>query len=445
MNCGTRPHRQWKSAAALPLLVAGLCGCADQAPAIRDRAPALPAADEPGFRVAQHTRWMLVGDALTPADDVLELGVAAPPGVEVIDAFVGDLPGVRMRSSGRNFQVDVDVSSLGPGAHDVVLAADGAELGFAHRVIRRSHPLYVVVSNDWDDPDNSQQALDWQRELHAEHPELRVTHFVGPYTFTDETVSAGRRAELVAWLTDLRDREGDEIGLHIHPYCSFVVAAGVPCRTEPSSVYFGGDESGYTVLLAAYLPAELDALFATAGRLFAEHGLDRPTSFRAGGWIADREVLAALARAGHVADTSANNWRRMEEWEGVQNDVLWTWNMTHWSSIGDTSQPYYPSNADVQAAGDDPIGILEVPDNGILVDYVTGREMIEIFDANFDGQPLPAPVAYSIGYHPSSLTFDFVDRLHSALRHVDEHLAAHDRGPAVYARLSDLAAVWPAP
>ena len=87
-------------------------------------------------------------------------------------------------------------------------------------------------------------------------------------------------------------------------------------------------------------------------------------------------MLSALAANGYVADTSANNWARMEEWDGQQNGVLYEWNSAHWSSINETSQPYYPNVDDILSDAPPTLPILEVPDNGILVDYVTGEEMV---------------------------------------------------------------------
>jgi len=170
-----------------------------------------------------------------------------------------------------------------------------------------------------------------------------------------------------------------------------------------------------------------------------------PTSFRAGGWRAELHTLRALAAAGFTVDSSANNWRRLEEWNQPDGTTLYAWNMEHWATIGDTSQPYYPSETDILADAAPHLPILEVPDNGILVDYVTTQEMIEIFDANWGGGALLAPKAYSVGYHPPNFSSDRRDTLSRALEYVDQHLHAYDAGPAVYVTLSSLTKVWPRP
>ena len=152
----------------------------------------------------------------------------------------------------------------------------------------------------WDDPDHEDEVLRRQEWLHEMHPELKITHLVGPYTFTEREVSENRRNELVSWLLAARDDHGDEIGLHIHPYCSFVEEAGVSCRHRPSLKYAGDDPTGYTVSCAAYTEEEFAQLLRRADEFFLERGLEKPTSFRAGGWTADLSVLRALAATGYL-------------------------------------------------------------------------------------------------------------------------------------------------
>jgi hypothetical protein len=432
----------WRFLSALAAVAA--CGGSGSGPGEK---PAAPAENDPAFRVERVRRWMLIGNAVTPGHDDIEIQVFAPAGVDTVDVWLDDQPGVRLnRGDEGDFRQVLDASQLAAGEHELLFAADGAETGFARIAITRSHPLYVVVSTDWDDADNSADSLLQQERLHMFHPELRLTHFVGPYTYTDPLVDEERRQFLTDWVLGMRDEFDDEIGLHIHPYCNFVDTTGVPCRTEPSTVYSAGDETGYTVMCSAYSEEEFTELLLAADALFEENGLGKPTSFRAGGWTADLGTLRALAAAGYVADTSANNWRRMEEWEGQQNGVLYEWNKEHWATIDDTSQPYYPSVSDILVAGSPSVPVLEVPDNGILVDYVSGEEMIEIFDANWDGSSaLEQPIAYSIGYHPSNFNSTYRVRITVALTHAEQFLASHDAGPVVYATLSELARVWPPP
>ncbi|MBK9030246.1 MAG: hypothetical protein IPL61_02715 [Myxococcales bacterium] len=413
----------------------------------RTAPPAPPAAgNDPAFAVGDVALWNLVGDALTPGQDTLTLEVVAPADTDVIDVWVAGGPGQRLTAAGdHRFTGAVSIATLGPGEYDVLFAADGATTAFARAPFFRTHPMYFVVSTDWDFPEPGQAALDAHDQLRAAHPDIRFTQFVGPYTYTDTVVTEARKAEITTWLTTRRDQYDDEIALHIHPWCHFVAAAGIPCITDQSTVY-QTDASGYTIKVSAYGQDDFETLLATADEIFMDHGLGKPVTFRAGGWTASVDTLKALAAQGYVADTSALNWARLEEWNRPPGSELYNWNMATWSTIGDTSQPYHPNVDDKQSPAAPHVPILEVPDNAIMVDYVSTLEMIEIFGANWPGPALTAPKVYMMGFHPSSSwTSEEFNRVDGILDHADLYRASEHAGPVVYAVLRDLPTVWPAP
>jgi hypothetical protein len=414
----------------------GACG---GTPSLRDEPPAPPDQNDPDFDVDGVLGWYLVGNQLTPGGDTLSARITAPDGVEVVDAWVAGRPGVRLPREDGAFVLEAALGELEAGTYELLLAADGDDTAFARFELHRSHPLYFLVSTDWDYADPGQTQLDYHQQVHEEHPGVLITHFLAPYTFTDPDVSDQREAAIVDWAKRMRDDHGDELALHIHPYCHFVEYAGLPCNTTESTVY-DDDPTGYTIGLWAY-DDSFGQLLDAADQLFEEAGWGKPVSFRAGGWTATIETLRALADDGFVADTSANNWARMEEWQG--DGTLYDWNMEHWAPIDDTSQPYYPNTLDPLSADDPALSILEVPDNAIMIDYVTVAEMTEIFAANWDGAPLAAPVSYMMGWHPAALfPASSRDRVDGVLDLADDHLASDGRGPVVYARLRDMPLVW---
>ncbi len=406
--------------------------------------PTAPAENDPDFFVSTIRMWNLVGNAATEGHDELSLEVVAPSGVAEVRPWVDGAPRDPLQPDGDTFAADLDISGLEPGWHEILLQADGADTAFAVLEFARSHPLYILTSVDWDDADISDNELAWHLTLHEDHPELLLTEFVGPYTFTEDNVSEERADELVQWLLALRDTHAAEIGLHIHAYCSFVEYAGVECRHEPSFYSDDGDETGYTVFSNAYTEQEYATLLEAADEIFVEHGLGKPITFRAGGWTADAGVLRALEATGYVADTSAANWSCLEEWDGNANGELWAFLTDQWSEIDATSQPYFPSQEDAGVPGEPSIGILEVPDNACLADYVSGDEMIAVLDANFDGEPLHEPKVWSIGFHNRTAGFmmNFRTPIEEALTYADALLVSGDGGPLVYGTLSDTALVW---
>jgi len=388
--------------------------------------------------------WYLIGNALTPGNDTLSLRAPAPEGADSIELWIDGRKIESLDVVDAEVSYEGDISDLEAGEHELRLIIVGAEPSeiYAKVIFFRSHPLYVIVTNDWDTSDHPDSNMAREDELRAHHPDLVVTHFVGPYTFTDPELDPARRELLVERMKRLHEERGDEIGLHIHPYCNFVEYAGIPCRTEPTYATSWRSE-GYTVFCSAYTEDEFTTLLRTAQSLFDTNGLGTPTSFRAGGWSLEIHTMRALAAAGFVADTSANNWKRLEEWAEHTDATLYPWNMSHWATIDETSQPYYPSETDILASEPPYVPVLEVPDNGILADYVTTDEMIQMFEANWDGGALGAPRQFSIGYHPISYSADYPQRLDGALTHIDQFLAEDDAGPVVYSTLSNVVNVWP--
>ncbi len=409
--------------------------------------PVAPSADDPAFTVSQLSDWLLVGDGLTPEDTVWRATVTAPASVSGVEAWIdGDGPHGASGGAG-SFDVQLDVTGLAVGFYQVVLAEPGASTGFASRTFHRSNAIYAVMATDWDDADNADYYLNNMDVLRARHPELRYSHYFGPYSLTDPTVSDGRRAQLVEWLLARRDANGDEIGVHLHPYCTFVDTTDVTCRTEPSDVYAAGDPSGYTVIVSSYTVEEMTALLVATADLFEANGLGRPTSFRAGGWTADEGTLHAVQAAGYTVDVDAIVADRIEEWEGLGNGVFYEWLMEHWGDITITSQPYHPQllDASLPGTGDDAFDILEIPANAVIVDYVTASEMLETFEANWPGHgPLSDPVIWHTGLHPPNFSPAYMNTLGEALTTVDLYLHSAGTGPVIYATATELDQVdWP--
>lgn len=403
-----------------------------------------PAANDPAFLVAGAPRYVLAGDNLTPPTESFQLHVTPPAGASVLDLWLDDaaepLP---LEQAGSELVLTVDSKVLSLGDHHIMLAERGAEAGFFGADFVKGHALYMVISTDWDFPDVADEVLAHHEELHVSHPELKITHLIGPYTFTDPAVPQERRDLIVSWAKAMRDDHGDEIGLHIHPRCTFVEAAGLTCATQPSVSEPDGDPTGYTVHLGAYSRDEWNVMFAKADEIWANVGFGKPTSFRAGAWTLEIPVAQALADSGFVVDSSAVNWAYLEEWEG---EDLYSWNQQQWMPIGDASQPYHPTDDAILPGGAGAeIGILEVPDNGAMVDYWTVAEMTAIFDANWSGGALQAPIQVSTGFHPAPTMFYSkaeYKRLDQFFTYTDQFLASQTLGPVVYIKMSDAVKVW---
>jgi hypothetical protein len=432
------------------LLLLAACGGdpSTQLPPIAPAPPAAPAQDDPSFQV-QAKRWLMLGDPLTPADPAYVVQVNAPGEVGFVDFWIDQEPGRRISERGPDGAFHATVSPPPvAGDHQVIFAADGRGSAFAGRPLHVSAALYAVVSTDWDDSDNLDAYLHNIEMLRAAHPQLMMTQFFGPYVLTDPDTTPERKQVNTAWIQNQRDQFGDEIGVHIHPYCNFVSSVtmgGAPmtCRTMPSTVYPTGDLTGYTVIFAAYTTDEQEALLRGAADLLEQHGLGRPTSFRAGGWTAQLSTIQACARVGYTVESSALPADTIQQaWMGY---VLATWNAMNWMGITTTSQPYHPSQMNLVSSQPAPdFSVLEVPDNGCLVDYMTGDQMIAVLHQIWPDQTraLAMPHVFQTGFHPPDFNGGFRMRMDAALTEVDRYLLRDDAGPIVYARLRDLASVF---
>ena len=419
------------------LLVAA---CSSSNPAPDPDRPTAPDQNDPAYTFQGAKSWYMLGDALTPAEDMMTVSITAPSGTSFIDAYVGNHPPVRMQAHDGTFSMQVSIADI-VGDTDVVYSANGASTGFAVLPLHRSAAYYVLVTTDYDFSDPGDATIAWMNSLHAQHPGMRITHFWAPYTYTYPMVTADRQAALTQWILSQKTMFNDEIGLHIHPYCNFVEDAGLTCITDASDVNAdGNDLSGYTIRLEAYQHDPMATLLQHAIDIFQAKGLGRPQTFRAGGWTADLNTFLALNDKGFIADTSALNWARIEEWRGHN---IYDWTMAHWGPINDTSQPYMPTTTDVLGASGTPLNMLEVPDNGAMIDYTRADEIEGIFDANWDGKALAKPTTLMMGFHPST-NLGGIDerRLTDFFSYAEKHLHTSDLGPVVYTTLSDVTPVF---
>lgn len=387
-------------------------------------------------------KWVLKSDGHTMGDKTVQLSAdleGTTPVTQIVVHMDGKLVSMVRADEGINL-IDIPVSRLSVGKHQVTVDILGGEGSRDVLTLNVSYPLYVIVSTDWDDTRAEDVVFDYIDQLHLKFPDMRITHFFAPYHYTDPKLSHARKRFVHRFMRRMHEVEGDEIGLHIHGWCHFINTLSVDCRTEES--FSRDDGTGYTTILAAYEQFEMERILRGSIRMFERKGLPRPTSFRAGGWTADEKVLAALANTGFVVDTSSVPAHRLSSWQGFP---LFDWNMENWKGITETSQPYYPSETNAAKTGYPHIPILEVPDNGVLVDYVSAKEMKDIFDLNYpEHKPLKKPTMYQIGFHPvdSFLYGERMDAMEEALNYTESHSYVKDNGPVVYANISDLTKVF---
>ncbi|MBD3419161.1 MAG: hypothetical protein GF398_03485 [Chitinivibrionales bacterium] len=412
--------------------------------------PHAPSATGTAFTVNGIQQWYIIGNDLTAGDDSLHVSVKAPDTTGSIDIWIDSTWHGEMSMLGDSFVAGIALESIAAGEYRLRLNANEDDTAFAEFTFKRSHPLYVVVSNDWDHPhiDDGSFETNFLRafELHSDFPEAKITHFVAPYAFTDTAISAQRKDWFEQKLIDLRDTHGDELGLHLHMYCHFVEYAGVRCTTDTNFEASDRPLPGYLMPSYLYTTKQYSRLLQVSDSVFAACGLGKPTSFRAGGFWADSSTLQALVQHQFVVDASAANWNRLFGDELVIDPVdvrNKEWFMSTWYALGDESSPYYPSSSDISVSGFPSMPILEVPANALLVDFLDADAMKAVLETIWkDNAVLSEPKHFSIGYHPGSFDAQNYFEMQKMMLYIEHFLAAEDTGVLIYAHMSDLVKVW---
>ena len=306
-------------------------------------------------RVTTDRHWYLMPDGLDR------------PNVTVTAAFEGDasagLPmvtvaGAQTRLSqraGNEWSATLQLDPTIPGG----LAAGEVTVSVWERVAGRtenalagkttillSQPEYVVWTLDFEGDASGDAELANTAAI-AEGLKIPMSVFWNPRAWTSTQVSLVRQDAMLAW-TKGRMAKGDEVALHLHMWTDYVRAAGLVPRTAPS---WAGRGDGYDVPMTAYAEAEQKTLIDYGLKLMADHGLPKPTSFRAGGDIGDAATLRAVAAAGFNADCTA-----------VAKDYPPIGRVPYPWTLPAGAQPYRPSATDANATGDLPL--LEAPTIG---------------------------------------------------------------------------------
>lgn len=209
-----------------------------------------------------------------------------------------------------------------------------------------SAPEYVLWTLDFEGDAAADTELANTAAI-ADRLNIPMVLFWNPRAWTTTDVPPERQAAMLQWTLD-RQAKGDEIGLHLHMWTDYVRAAGVTPKTTPS---WAGRGDGYDVPIIAYTEAEQKALIDYGVRLMVDHGLPTPTSFRAGGDMADAATLRAVVAAGFDLDCTA-----------VARDYPAIGRIPYPWTLPAGAQPYHPSRTDANAPGDLPV--LEAPTIG---------------------------------------------------------------------------------
>ena len=405
---------------------------------------AIGLADKPIFIVqAPGRNWYTVPDGLFPE------GAPAAISFPAVDAAPGH-PRARLRSTGRAVElapipstnalgtmgpavwtgtVPLDGAAPGPQTIDyLVRMNDGTDAVLWSSTFLLSQPEYIVWTLDFEGDASSDEAMANTWDI-AQSSYVPMTIMWNPRVWTTTQVSRARADAMQQWMTGIANVGMAEIALHVHMWTDFVRAAGVTPRTAPS---WAGRSDGYDVPITAFSESETRTLIDYSLKLMADHGLPRPTSFRAGGEFANAANLRAVAAAGFTADCSgvpAGAFGRLP--------LPWT--------LPADAQPYRPSPDDANAVGS--LSLLEAPTIGGNTYGYDVRTIQPIIRADLSylataGDVAASRRAITIVSHPG--TIDATER--AAITALFDAFAPlrydRDAGPVRFVTLAQLAQAW---
>ena len=337
-----------------------------------------------------------------------------------------------IRKEGNTWSADVTLDALAPGFQPVwimeFLDANTAQ-AVASDGFLLTQPEYVLWTLDFEGDASGDAELANTAAI-ADGLGIPMAIFWNPRAWTSDQVSAERQAAMLAW-TKGRQAKGDEIALHLHMWTDYVRAAGLVPKTVPS---WAGRGDGYDVPITAYSEAEQKALIDYGVALMADHGLPKPTSFRAGGDMADATTLRAVAASGFDLDCTAV----AKDYPPIGR-IPYPWTLP----VG--AQPYRPSRTDANAVGDLPL--LEAPTIGGNTYAFTVNSIQPQIRANLALLAAAGTVATSrktitVVSHPGTIVPAERAAIEALLGAFDGLRYDKDRGPVRFVTASQLARAY---
>ncbi|WP_027709448.1 hypothetical protein [Zooshikella ganghwensis] len=253
-----------------------------------------------------------------------------------------------------------------------------------------------IISVDWEGRVLDEKNLAAMNSFRDDYPHIGLLHFLNAAYYTKPNANSFEVSQKIKQVL----RNNDEHGLHVHAWRSLVEYSNVKFRRSPNWSYPGpislnschttGD-CGANVPISAYTTDELKNIISVSKQILINNGFNQPVSFRAGGWMAEPNVIAALSAEGFLFDSSATAPELLKgrRW----SDRLYNWLNGLWTTITPVSQPYL--------IGPMSSPLWEIPDNGILADYITGPEMLAVLKQNIEKwrQDPQQTIYVSIGFH----------------------------------------------
>jgi len=277
---------------------------------------------------------------------------------------------------------------------------------FGQSISASDGKLLLVVSTDWEGRDLKLQNLAAMKNFRRDFPEVKIIQFLNAAYFTKPDADATQVRSLMNSVL----QPGDELGLHIHGWKTLFEASNVTFRSSPTA--WGNElqncdyDCGHEVAINAYTGPEMRKVIHYSVDTLNAQGFGRATSFRAGAWMGDKQILDALTDEGFKMDSSEVPPELLQS--AIEQYPFWSWIENLWKGVDTSVQPHVINTRSGS--------LLEVPDNGALADYMTSDQMLEIFKSEaFALARDPSHDVYvQIGFHEETAAI-YLPRVSAAI------------------------------
>lgn len=368
------------------------------------------------------------------SDENGKLTISFKPEKKLKDAKVNyeimgqKLKGELLSSDGEIWEALVIVKDLKPGIYRFQVTANenGTKYKSQRAAFYVSYPLYVTWTIDWEGYDVTDAFLNVMAKIANKH-KMPMTQLFNPRIYTSG-LSKERQEYLTNWVKEREKKYDDEIGLHLHMFYDFVTASGVEPKKTPN---WGDDGDGYGSLTSNYNEEEMTKILTKALDLFSQNNINKPETFRAGGWFASLDTLKALQNVGILADTSGRT-----SYEFGKNKLK-----GHWDLLA-TAQPYKPSSSNQNITGNSNLDLWEIPNNGADSYWFKTDDLIQRFKSNYRGGILEKEKQVTYLSHPHWFNLKEQEKIEKTLLYIDNFRYENDSGPVIYVRLKDILEDW---
>jgi len=321
---------------------------------------------------------------------------------------------------------NIDISSLKVGKYRIrARVTDGTETKYSQTSgFNISRPVLVSWTIDWEGYDAPNNYLNKMANI-ADKYGIPMTHFFNPRIYIAPDISIERQDYLTDWVKQRQAKKDEEIGMHLHMFYDFASDAGVEPLKEPN---WGDRGDGYGVPTSNYSKEDFSKLIDRALWWFDQKNIDKPKSYRAGGWFADIETLKVLQDNGFLIDSSGRTYYRFGS-----NNISGSWDLTP------TTKPYYPASDNQNKSSlDSNLNILEIPNNGADSYKFSFEEMKDRFDANYQGGINDEFDQVTFLTHPHWFNEKEQTRIDNLFNYVDQFNYQKDQGPVLYSTIFDI-------